>query len=95
MAPRTLRVQREPAAHILISSTIIRGKPLPKGWTGKLWAVEQGVEQALPLHPDFLLFTDADILHSPESIATLIDIAESGGYDLDVDHGEAALSHVA
>ena len=51
--------------------TIIPGQPLPDGWTGKLWAMQQGIEQALPLHPQFLLLTDADILHSPESIATL------------------------
>ena len=26
--------------------TVIAGEPLPAGWTGKLWAVEQGVRQA-------------------------------------------------
>jgi hopene-associated glycosyltransferase HpnB len=62
--------------------TIIHGQPLPDGWTGKLWAMQQGIDQALRLHPEFLLLTDADILHSPESVATLIGIAESEGYDL-------------
>ncbi len=62
--------------------TIIHGQPLPDGWTGKLWAMQQGIDQALGLHPQFLLLTDADILHSPESVGTLIGIAESGGYDL-------------
>ncbi len=61
---------------------IIRGQPLPDGWTGKLWAMQQGIEQALQLHPQFLLLTDADIKHSPENVATLVGVAERGGYDL-------------
>ncbi len=62
--------------------TVISGSPLPPGWTGKLWAVEQGIQHALRLHPKFLLLTDADIRHSPESVASLIAIAEAGNYDL-------------
>ncbi len=62
--------------------TVISGRPLPHGWTGKLWAMQQGIEQARELHPQFLLFTDADIRHSPESIATLVGIADREGYDL-------------
>src|ERR1039457_2649396 len=26
--------------------TVIRGQPLPDGWTGKLWAMQQGIEEA-------------------------------------------------
>ncbi len=62
--------------------TVIAGQPLPAGWSGKLWAVQQGIEQALQLQPDFILLTDADIQHSPENIATLVAVAEHGGYDL-------------
>jgi len=62
--------------------TVIRGQSLPDGWTGKLWAMQQGIEQALRLHPRFLLLTDADVQHSPENVATLVSVAESGGYDL-------------
>ena len=62
--------------------TVINGRPLPPGWSGKLWAVQQGIEQALQLQPKFLLLTDADIQHCPESAATLAAIAETGGYDL-------------
>ena len=61
---------------------VIEGTPLPAGWTGKLWAVEQGIEQAMRLHPKFLLLTDADIHHSPNNVATLASIAEAGSYDL-------------
>src|SRR5664280_1032690 len=62
--------------------TVIRGQSLPDGWTGKLWAMQQGIEQALRLHPQFLLLTDADVQHSPENVATLVSVAESRGYDL-------------
>ncbi len=62
--------------------TLISGTPLPPGWSGKLWAVQQGLERALRLNPDFLLLTDADVEHAPDSIATLISIAQEGGYDL-------------
>ncbi len=62
--------------------TVIRGQPLPDGWTGKVWAMEQGIEQALRLHPQFLLLTDADVHHSRENLATLVAVAERGGYDL-------------
>lgn len=62
--------------------TVIAGGPRPLGWSGKLWAMQQGVERALRLNPDFLLFTDADIEHAPDSVATLVSVAEAGGYDL-------------
>src|SRR5271166_4536509 len=64
------------------SVSVIRGTDLPNGWTGKLWAVEQGVKAAVKLSPRFLLLTDADIRHSPDNIATLVAIAEAGKYDL-------------
>lgn len=62
--------------------TLIEGRPLPPGWAGKLWAVHQGVERARLAGPEFLLLTDADILHAPESIATLVTMARSGPFDL-------------
>src|ERR1035441_3673257 len=62
--------------------TVIRGQSLPDGWTGKLWAMQQGIEQALRVHPQFLLLTDADVQHSPENVASLVSVAESRGCDL-------------
>ena len=61
---------------------VISSSALPSGWTGKLSAVQQGIQHALKLHPKFLLLTDADIVHSPENIAQLVSIAEAGNYDL-------------
>lgn len=62
--------------------TIVKGRPLPPDWTGKMWAVAQGVEVAEALHPDFLLLTDADICHDPNNVAQLIAIAETYQCDL-------------
>lgn len=62
--------------------TIIQARPLPAGWTGKLWAMQQGIEAAQLFVPQYFLLTDADILHAPDNIATLVTIAESGAYDL-------------
>jgi len=61
--------------------TVIAAEPLPPGWSGKLWAVKQGVDGALKTSPDFLLLTDADIVHEPHTVATLTALADSG-YDL-------------
>jgi hopene-associated glycosyltransferase HpnB len=44
--------------------------------------MEQGIQQALRINPQYLLLTDADIWHSPKNIATLAAIAEAGNYDL-------------
>jgi hopene-associated glycosyltransferase HpnB len=62
--------------------TIIKGAPLIEGWTGKLWALSQGVAQAQTLAPDYLLLTDADIVHGPDSVAKLVAIAETNRFDL-------------
>ena len=62
--------------------SVVAGRPLPAGWTGKLWAVHQGIEQSLTLRPSYLLLTDADIEHSPNNVARLVEIAETGSYDL-------------
>jgi hopene-associated glycosyltransferase HpnB len=49
--------------------TILRGTERPPGWSGKLWALHQGIEAATT---DLLLFTDADIEHQPGHLATLV-----------------------
>ena len=51
------------------------GAPLPPGWTGKLWAVSQGITAAGA--PDYLWLTDADIEHAPDTLRTLVARAES------------------
>jgi len=58
---------------------IIAAPPLPPGWTGKMWAVAEGVRAATG---DYLLLTDADIVHPPEQVAALVARAQEGGYDM-------------
>jgi hopene-associated glycosyltransferase HpnB len=64
--------------------TVVDGRPLPAGWTGKLWALAQGVEaaEACQPGPDFLLFTDADIAHGPRQLRRLVAQAEASQADL-------------
>jgi hopene-associated glycosyltransferase HpnB len=62
--------------------TVVQAPPLERGWTGKLWAVNAGVAHAAGSAPEYLLLTDADIVHPPENVAELVARAESGQYDL-------------
>ena len=62
--------------------TIVSAAPVPRGWTGKLWAMRQGTAIAAAMRPDYLLLTDADIVHSPDNLRRLVARSESGDYDL-------------
>jgi len=62
--------------------TVVAGGPLPEGWTGKLWAVSQGVAEAERRAPEYLLLTDADITHPPFNLNSLVARAQRGGYHL-------------
>lgn len=62
--------------------TVIEAAPLPRGWSGKLWAVSQGIREAGRWQPDYLLLTDADIVHPPGNLGALAARAVSAGYDL-------------
>jgi len=58
--------------------TVLTGGARPPGWTGKLWAMEQGNRHAATLAPEFLWFTDADIAHSPDNLRQLVARAQDG-----------------
>jgi len=60
--------------------TMIAGAPRPAGWSGKLWAVSQGVAEAGKA--DLVLLTDADIVHEPAHLSSLVTQIER--YDLDL-----------
>lgn len=64
--------------------TVVKGGPLPAGWTGKLWALHQGIERALESAepPDYLLLSDADIGYAADSLTRQVAVADSGGYAL-------------
>lgn len=59
--------------------TVIPGTALPPNWTGKVWAMKQGVDwtDGLPEHPRYLLFTDADIVYQPAALRGLVARAEA------------------
>lgn len=62
--------------------SVVGAAPLPAGWTGKLWALAQGVERTEAGAPRYLWFTDADIEHEPQVLRALVAKAEAGGLDL-------------
>ncbi|MGW2186121.1 glycosyltransferase [Streptomyces sp. NPDC001719] len=58
------------------------GEP-PPGWTGKLWAVRHGMALARArTDAEYLLLTEADIAHEPDSLRELVAAARSGGLGL-------------
>jgi hopene-associated glycosyltransferase HpnB len=61
---------------------VVRAPAPPPGWTGKLGALSLGIEEALKRDPDYLLFTDADIRHEPDNVASLVALAEERRLDL-------------
>jgi hopene-associated glycosyltransferase HpnB len=58
--------------------TVLPGGARPPGWTGKLWAMRQGVDHAALSAPEFVWFTDADIAHTPDNLRNLVARAEEG-----------------
>ena len=59
--------------------TVLDGVERPPGWSGKLWAVAQGVRAGTaPL----VFLCDADIVHEPAHVATLVAKLEAGRLDL-------------
>jgi hopene-associated glycosyltransferase HpnB len=75
-------VQAAAGIGALAQLSVIHGAPLPAQWSGKVWAMSQGVAAAALLAPDYLLFTDADIHHDPENVAALVTTAEAQCRDL-------------
>ncbi len=59
---------------------VTTGGSRPPGWTGKVWALQQGLDSiAVGPAPDFLMFTDADISHTPDSVRMLVNRARAEG----------------
>ena len=52
----------------------------PPGWAGKVWA--QSAAVAAAGNATWLLLTDADIVHPPDSVARLVAVAQDQGRDL-------------
>lgn len=60
--------------------TVITGASRPAGWSGKLWAVSQGVTEAG--HTELMLLTDADIIHESAHLSSLVSRIERYSLDL-------------
>jgi hopene-associated glycosyltransferase HpnB len=58
---------------------VVRGRALPGGWSGKLWAIQQGIEcvEGEPNPPEYLLLTDADIAYVPDTLRALVARAQA------------------
>lgn len=58
---------------------IFKGKPLPEDWIGKCWACHQLFQKA---RGEYLLFVDADTVHKPSMLRSVMDAAEFYQADL-------------
>jgi hopene-associated glycosyltransferase HpnB len=60
---------------------ILQGQTLPASWTGKLWALHQGITytETMKPSPHYLLLTDADILYFPGAVKRLVVRAKMNG----------------
>lgn len=64
--------------------SVVAARPLPAGWTGKLWALSEGLAaaDAGAKAPAFLWFTDADISHDRSVLRRLVATADGEDRDL-------------
>jgi hopene-associated glycosyltransferase HpnB len=63
---------------------VIGAGPRPAGWSGKLWAVSEGLRRGFERMPDaaYVLLTDADVQHDPGNLRRLVAKAEADRLDL-------------
>jgi len=73
---------------------VVSASALPDGWTGKLWALNEGLSNSTVLHsaatganlaaevPAYYWFTDADVTHAPDTLQRLLVRAEQEKLDL-------------
>jgi hopene-associated glycosyltransferase HpnB len=79
------RIARETSAEGRVR--IVRASDVPQGWTGKLWALNEGVTSpsatgAAEDIPAYYWFTDADVRHGPDTLQQLVARAEKDRLDL-------------
>ncbi len=58
---------------------LVTDDPLPPGWVGKVWALENGLREA---KGDWVLGIDADTVPAPGLVGAVIDAVEQDGYDV-------------
>jgi hopene-associated glycosyltransferase HpnB len=80
----TAELARGAAVHVGATARfrVLPAPDLASGWTGKLWALNAGVTESSSLIPDFFWFTDAEVVHAPDTLRDLVSRAEHGNLDL-------------
>jgi hopene-associated glycosyltransferase HpnB len=80
----TAAIGRRLAAGSARPLEVIGARPLPSGWSGKLWAIAEGLGHADRVRTEaaFVLLTDADIAHHPGNLRRLVARAEADRLDL-------------
>ena len=58
---------------------VVAGRPLPTGWVGKPWALQQGLEAVTS---DWVVTLDADVVPHPGFVGALLAAADAGGWDV-------------
>ena len=58
---------------------LVTDEPLPPGWVGKVWALENGLREA---RGEWVLGIDADTVPAPGLVGAVIDAVEQDGYDV-------------
>ena len=58
---------------------VVDGRPLPAGWVGKPWALQQGLEAVTS---KWVVTLDADVVPRPGFVGALLDAATAGGWDV-------------
>jgi hopene-associated glycosyltransferase HpnB len=64
--------------------SVHQARPRPEGWSGKVWALAEGVAaaRAAGARPAYWWFTDADVEHADDTLARLVATARSERRDL-------------
>jgi dolichol-phosphate mannosyltransferase len=62
-----------------LGATVLSGRPLPSGWVGKPWALDQGLRAA---SGDWVVSLDADVEPSPGLALALVDRLRTEGLDM-------------
>lgn len=83
-ATRTIAQRLRAGAGLERRLAVIGARELPAGWSGKLWAIAEGLRHVAEIAPDarYLLLSDADIRHGPHSLRQLVAKAEHEALDL-------------
>lgn len=75
----TAEICRELAAHYAHLQVLHHHQSPPKGWGGKVWAIQQAVGH---IDGELVLFTDSDIRHHPKSLRKMVQLQRHRNIDM-------------